>query len=75
MLKVTEEMQTIDDYLTAIDGEGWSENSANEMTHLLSEAATFTSLEECDGEMPTDLKVVEVGGKMVGLIVFTLGKH
>jgi hypothetical protein len=75
MLEMTEEMKTIDDYLTAIDGERWSENSATELTHLLSNAATFTSLEECDGEMPTNLKVVDVGGKLVGLIVFTVSNN
>jgi len=34
MLSQTAEMKTLDDFMCAIDGEGWSSNSAPEMAYI-----------------------------------------
>lgn len=74
MLNHTAEMKTLDDFMCALDGEGWSSNSAPEMTNLLANAVTFTKLQDLTFGLP-ELKLVDCGDKVVGVLVVTMDKQ
>ena len=75
MMDRTKEMKTLDDFLCALDGERWSENSGPELTYLMSEAVTFAKLEETGDALPDNMKVVDCGDKLVGVVVLTMDKN
>jgi hypothetical protein len=75
MLDVTEDMKTLDGFLTAIDGERWSDNSGSELTYLLSKAANFTTFEQSGEALPDNLQMIECGDKLVGVVVLTMSKN
>lgn len=74
MITQTAEMKTVDSFMCAIDGEGWSENSAPELSYLLANAATFAKLEDVVHGFPS-LKLVDCGDKVVGVLVLTMDKQ
>ncbi len=75
MLEHTKEMKTLDAFLCALDGERWSDNSGPELTYLMSEAVTFAKFEETGEALPDNIKVVDVGDKVVGVVVLTMDKN
>ena len=75
MMEVTKEMQTLDDFMSALDGERWSDNSGPELTYLMSEAATFAKFEDTGESLPENMKVVDCGDKLVGVVVLTMDKN
>lgn len=74
MLNHSTEMKTVDSFMCAIDGEGWSENSAPELSYLIANAATFAKLEDVVHGLP-NLKLVDCGDKVVGVLVLTMDKQ
>lgn len=74
MLRQTNQMKTLDSFMSALDGERWSDNSGTELTHLLSNAVTFSKLEDVERGFP-QLKLVDCGDKFVGVVVLTIDKH
>ena len=72
-MEITQDMKTINDFITAIDDEKWADNSENELSYLLSEAATFTQLDEGGGE--TTMQFVDVGDRMLAMVVYSLKKQ
>lgn len=74
-MEQTQDMKTLDQFLSALDGERWSDNSGNELTYLMSEAMTFAKFEEVGDSLPENLKVVDVGDKVVGVVVLTMHKN
>lgn len=74
-MEQTQEMKTLDQFMCALDGERWSENSGNELTYLMSKAMTFAKFEEIGDSLPENLTVVDVGDKVVGVVVLTMHKN
>jgi len=75
MMEVTKEMLILDDFMCALDGARWSDNDGVELTYLMSEAATFAKFEDTGESLPENMKVVDCGNKMVGVVVFTMDKN
>lgn len=74
MKEQTKEMKTLDSFMSALDGERWGENSGPELTYLLSRVVNFAKSEE--GYPPAgELKVVDCGDKLVGVVVLTMDKN
>ena len=75
MIKPTKEMLILDDFMCALDGVRWSDNDGVELTYLMSEAVTFAKLEETGDALPDNMKVVDCGDKLVGVVVLTMNKN
>lgn len=73
MLKVTKDMETINQFMTALDDESWEQNSGKELSYLLSEAVTFTELDGNDGE--TQMQFVDCGDRLLAMVVYSLKKQ
>lgn len=70
-MEKTNEMEIINQYMTQLDDERWGENSANELSYLLSHAVTFTDLNDVNAGK-SELKFVDAGDKKIAVVVYTL---
>lgn len=75
MIEMTKDRETIDAFMCALDGERWSDNSGPELTYLMSEAMTFARFEETGESLPDNIKVVDCGSKLVGVVVLSMDKN
>lgn len=75
MIENTKDMTTLESFMCALDGDRWSENSGPELTFLMSEAMNFAKFEDSGDHLPENMKVVDCGDKMVGVVVLTMDKN